>query len=135
MAIVPGHVLVLKLPFASGFPCLYKRPFLVIERNDETLDLINISSSRGKERKLLFESNESIEEYFPPLDEPSFIKMDELYTIDYFEELHTSIYKRRQPLDADELTRLTYEYIKYKERNEVACVRYMETMIKEENSL
>lgn len=135
MAIVPGHVLVLKLPFASGAPCLRPRPFLVIDRNEDTLDLINVSSSRGKERKLLFESNEPIEKYYPPLDYPSFIKMDELYTIDYFEELHNQIYKRRPPLDSDELTRLTYEYMEYREKNEIAHVRYFETMVKEENSL
>ncbi|WP_101844202.1 hypothetical protein [Halobacillus sp. Marseille-P3879] len=136
MPIIAGHALVLSLPFANGTPCNYKRPFLVIENyNNSSLDLLNVSSIRGKERKLLFPSNERINNFNPPLDAPSFIKMDELYTIDYFEDLHKSIYKRRSPIDSSELSRLVNEYTKYSAQNPVTQVRYIETTVRQRNSL
>lgn len=135
MAIIPGHVLVLKLPFADGAPCIKPRTFLVIDNNDSTLDLLNVSSTIGKERKLLFPSNKRIEVYNPPLDYPSFVKLDSLYTIEYFEDLHKSIYKRRPPLDSNELSGLTDEYLKYKERHGVTSVKYVEAFVRQENTL
>lgn len=135
MGIIPGHVLALKFPFANGTPCNTKRPFLVIDKKDGNLDLLNISSTRGKERKLLFSSNEKIINWDPPLDQPSFLKMDELYTIDYFEELYKSIYKGRSPINSDEFSRLVGEFMKYQERQEVTHVKYIETMIRQENYL
>jgi|SRR5690625_565063 len=133
--IIVGHVLALKLPFANGSPCHSKRPFLVIDKKDDTLDLLNISSSRRKERKLLFPSNKKINNYNPPLDEPSFVKLDELYTIDYFDDLTKSIYKRRDPMDSTEVDSIIQEYLGYKQNNEVVNVKYIETKVRQENSL
>lgn len=136
MKIIPGHVLALKLPFANGSQYPTKRPFLVIENNDnKTLELLNISTIKGKERKLLFKSNTKIEKYSPPLDEPSFLKMDELYIIDYFDDLYQSIYKRRDPLDSDEFNRLCDEFYKYKYTNKVTEVRYSKPFVFQENFL
>ncbi len=135
MTIVPGHVLALSLPFANGTPCNYKRPFLVIDKNENTLDLLNVSSVRGKERKLLFPSNEKINDFNPPLDQPSFIKMDELYTIEFFTDLYKSIYKRRPPINPPELSRLTNKYMKYEAQYEVKQVKYLEILVRQENLL
>jgi hypothetical protein len=135
MAIIPGHILALKLPFANGTPCFSKRPFLVIDKHNDTLDLLNVSSSRGKEKKLLYASNESINCYDPPLDQPSFLKLDELYTIDYFDDLHKSIYKGRPPIISEEYARLTNEFFKYKFTYGVSTVKYIETMVRQENYL
>jgi hypothetical protein len=133
--IIPGHVLALQLPFANGAPCNAKRPFLVIDKNNGTLDLLNISSTRGKEKKLLYPSNEKIKNYFPPLDQPSFLKLDELYTIEYFNDLHKSIYKRRKPIIPSEFNRLLHKFYTYKQKNEVKAVRYIEKMVRQENFL
>ncbi len=135
MNIIVGHVLVLKLPFANGAPCFSKRPFLVIDKKDQTLDLLNISSTKGKERKLLFPSNLRIKKFYPPLDNPSFIKMDELYTIDNFDELHKSLYKNRPPIITEEVNRIISEYSKYRFENEVTSVKYLELQVKNENAL
>jgi len=135
MNIVEGHVLVLNLPFANGTPCKYKRPFLVINKYDNILELLNVSSIKGKEKKLLYPSNEKIKKYFPPLDYPSFIKKDELYIIDSFPELASSIYKRRDPIQTTELSRLVEKYLVYRERHDVTEVKYIETTVKEINSL
>lgn len=133
MSIVEGHVIVLSLPFANGNPCTYKRPFLVIEKTNSILKLLNISSIEGKEHKLLFPSNVIIREYNPPLDYPSFLKLDELYVIDYFDELIRAIYKRRPPLNTNEFNRLLDRFSNYKNSNNVAEVKYMETMVKQLN--
>ncbi|MGG0718654.1 hypothetical protein ABE096_13815 [Robertmurraya massiliosenegalensis] len=135
MTIIPGHVLALKLPFVNGAPCFSKRPFLVIEKQGNILNLLNVSSTKGKEKKLLYPSNEPIKEYDPPLDQPSFLKMDELYTIDYFENLHKSIYKRRAPINTLEFERLISEYMKYKHLYEVTNVKYLASKVKQENFL
>ncbi|MEK4302383.1 hypothetical protein MKY30_23785 [Oceanobacillus sp. FSL W8-0428] len=133
--IIAGHVLALKLPFANGAPCNSKRPFLVINKNNNTLDLLNISSTRGKEKKLLYKSNEKIRKFFPPLDQPSFVKLDELYTIDEFHELHKSIYKNRDPIDTNEYDRILEKFSIYKATNSVLSVKYIEQKVKEENTL
>lgn len=135
MPIKLGHVLALNLPFANGAPCKYKRPFLVIDKNSSTLDLLNIASVKGKERKLLFPSNELIKVFNPPLDQPSFIQKDELYTISRFYDLNKSIYKRRPPLHHKELERLIEAYMVYQAKNRVTHVEYAEHKVREINFL
>src|SRR5690606_24199450 len=69
----------------------YKRPFLVIGKDNGYLDLLNVSSVYKKERKLLFPSNKLIDPdlHYPPFPKSSFVKLDIIYRVkesDHLEE-------------------------------------------------
>ncbi len=81
--------------------------------------MLNVSTSRGKEHKLLFESNEEIIKYNPPFAYKSFVKFDALYKVEKCTTLNKFILRRGQSLDTDELNRLTILYANYAENNEV----------------
>ncbi|BAQ11492.1 hypothetical protein OXB_3022 [Bacillus sp. OxB-1] len=81
--------------------------------------LLNVSSTRGKEHKLLFESNEEIFHYNPPFRVSSFVKFDALYKVEKCVELNNCILSRKQKLDSDELTRLIDLYEQYIGQNEI----------------
>ena len=56
----------------------YKRPYLIVKVCVGYIEVLNISSTKGKEHKLLFPNNKEIKLYNPPLDKPSFVKLDSL---------------------------------------------------------
>ncbi len=76
-----GQGLLLKLDFADGGVCRSPRTFLVVEKNNEEIKLVNISSTNGKEWKLAMQSNKNIELYNPPFKIRSFAKLDAIYVI------------------------------------------------------
>lgn len=76
-----GQVLLGKLPYQDGEVPNYLRPYLIVEIGDNDIGVLIISSSEGKEHKLLFKSNYSIKIYNPPLLKPSFVKLDSLQKI------------------------------------------------------
>lgn len=67
----------------------YKRPFLVIGKEDGYLNLLNVSSVHNKERKLLFPSNKLIDPdyHYPPFPKSSFVKLDIIYRLKDREQL------------------------------------------------
>lgn len=73
------------LNFADGVACRSPRTFLVIDIDNTSniIKLLNVSSTKDKETKTLFGSNKSIDEYDPPFNLPSFVKMDVIYEIPY----------------------------------------------------
>ena len=78
-----GQAISAKLPFKNGTIARYNRPYLItkVYRNNE-VDLIDVSSVKGKEHKLLFPTNHELSIYNPPFLKPSFVKLDSLRKID-----------------------------------------------------
>lgn len=81
MQIKVGCIIKGKFKFKNGGIAKYGRPYLVVKVTSTTVDLVNISSTSGKEWKLLMKSNMSIENYNPPLDKQSFVKLDSRITV------------------------------------------------------
>lgn len=133
--IIAGHVLALRLPFANGNLCKTKRPFLVLKNENNNLELLNISSTKGKERKLLYSSNVKINNYYPPLDYPSFLKLDELYIISHFDDLKNSVYKGRDPIITNEFNRLYHEFCVYEQNYIVSKIKQFETSVRQDNKI
>ncbi|QWU14455.1 hypothetical protein [Paenibacillus sophorae] len=125
MDIQCGNGLWLKCFFANGNECGYPRPFLVISCNETTgtIQLLNVSSVLGKERKLLMDSNLQIMRHNPPFPDASFVKLDEVYGLDYFPKLINSI-KNQNLLLEDELNKITEEFRSYKATNTVLKVSF-----------
>lgn len=137
MNIVPGHGILLKLPFADGAPCKKNRTFLVInvETSSQKIRLLNVSSIAGKAHKLLFESNEKLYKYKPPFNLPSFVKLDALYEIDYFPELESRILHNKAPYDAQELNKIIDKFNVFKIGETFLSASYSQSQVKTANSL
>lgn len=67
---------------------LIRRYMLIIDNNIEknTIKLLNISKMKGKEAKMIYDSNLPMEDYYPFIH-PSFAKLKTTYEIENFEEL------------------------------------------------
>lgn len=55
---------------------------LVVTARRDYIEVLNVSSIRGKERKLAFPTNERLRIYNPPFVMPSFVKLDSLTRVE-----------------------------------------------------
>lgn len=114
-----GNGLLLKIDFADGGVCDSERTFLVINVDKENIHLLNISSVRGKERKLGFSSNKNIIRYKPPFMRPSFVKMDALYIIPNDEWADSKILCNSRCMHPLEVNDIIESYTNFRETNEI----------------
>lgn len=114
-----GHGLLLRLPFADNGVLSNNRTFLLIGEEDKYILLLNVSSIKGKEHKLLLSSNEEIKKYNPPFKMKSMIKFDALYKVEKCSELNSCILCDGKTLDPEEFERLFKLYVEYKKVNSV----------------
>ena len=71
MQFVEGHGVLERIRFVDGTMSKYDRAYLVIDVMPEYIEVLNISSLKGKERKLAFPTNERLQKYKPPFLNPS----------------------------------------------------------------
>lgn len=67
-----------KARFVDGSYPQYPRTYLVVSVDTDKIGVLNVSSTAGKEHKLLFPANRSIIKYNPPFVKDSFVKLDSL---------------------------------------------------------
>lgn len=106
MNFVEGHGLLGLLRFVDGTMPSYARTYLVIDVSDDYIDVLNVSSIRGKERKLAFPTNERLRKYNPPFLKASFVKLDSLTRVSKSEWGNLQILNNGQTLDLNELNRI-----------------------------
>lgn len=94
--------------------------------------MLNISSVNGKEHKLIRDSNELLLQYNPPFRVPSFVKLDALYILDYFDDLSQLVF-RSGLLDSGELIRIQDKLKIFSQNNEVTIVNFNEESIRQVN--
>ena len=99
--------------FRDGKMASYKRPFLVVYVDSEKVGLLNVSSTAGKEHKLLYESNRRIINYNPPFKKDSFIKLDSLIYISVEEVNSFTLLCNGEKLNDHELNHILDEYERY----------------------
>lgn len=75
---VEGQGILGKIRFVDGELPEYNRTYLIINVTSEYIEVLNVSSIRGKERKLAFPTNERLRSFKPPFLKPSFVKLDSL---------------------------------------------------------
>lgn len=105
MELKAGHIVKGKLPFRDGKMPLYSRPYLIVKIDCDTVDLLNISSTDGKEWKLAMKSNMAIVNYDPPLNKPSFVKLDSRITVSLEKVCSLKLWGS-QPLCESELVKI-----------------------------
>lgn len=117
MSIGYGHLLC--LPYADNGVISKPRTFLSIKEENGYLHLLNVSSVKGKEHQLFYDSNVEIQKYNPPFKLKSMAKLNALYKVELCPELNRRIVCRRQTLDSGELQRIITLHADYISKNQV----------------
>lgn len=106
MNFMEGHGVLGKIRFVDGEMPAYDRTYLVITVSAEYIEVLNVSSIRGKERKLAFPMNERLREYNPPFMKPSFVKLDSLTRVLKADWGNLTVLNGGRTLDINELARI-----------------------------
>ena len=126
MNIIKGQGLKCRMNFVDGGICAYDRTFLVVDTdiNDNTITLLNVSSVRGKEHKLLYPSNKRIITYNPPFYMSSFVKLDSIYIIEYFSDVANKLLASGKALSPSEFARIQTNLLAYSQTYDTENVYY-----------
>ncbi len=130
-----GNFLRFILPVLSGGIMENKyRYMLIVEynKNDKVVKMINVSSLKGKEHKLLYSSNIEINNYCP-LPVPSFAKLDTLYIIDYFKDLENYVSFKGHTLGEIQFKYIDNYRLNYIKNEEIEIIQYTEDEFKKYN--
>lgn len=106
MNFAEGHGILGKIRFVDGTMPKYDRTYLVVTVSDTYIEVLNVSSIKGKERKLAFPTNERLRLYNPPFLRPSFVKLDSLTKVFKAEWNNLQILNNGKTLDKEELKRV-----------------------------
>lgn len=106
MAFVEGQGILGKIRFVDGEFPEYNRTYLVITAEKDYIEVLNVSSIKGKERKLAFSTNARLTNYNPPFLKPSFVKLDSLTRIESADWCKLQVLNSGRTLDSAELLRI-----------------------------
>lgn len=106
MQFAEGQGILGRIRFRDGEMPEYDRTYLLISVGPDYIEVLNVSTIRGKERKLLFPSNERLRSYRPPFLHPSFVKLDSLTRVPLSECGDLQILHSGKTLDLMELSRI-----------------------------
>ena len=106
MVFVEGHGVLGRVQFVDGTMPSYNRTYLVVNVSNDYIELLNVSSIKGKERKLAFPTNEQLLVYNPPFLKPSFVKLDSLVRVAQCDWGGLTILNQGTPLNRTELNRI-----------------------------
>lgn len=106
MSFIEGQGVLGKIRFLDGeFPA-YDRTYLVVTAKADYIEVLNVSSIRGKERKLAFPTNERLRSYNPPFVMPSFVKLDSLTRVESSDWGNLHVLNSGRTLAGTELARI-----------------------------
>lgn len=106
MRFIAGQGVLGRIQFKDGQMPEYDRTYLVISTGIDYIEILNVSTIRGKERKLFFPFNERLRIYRPPFLHPSFVKLDSLIRVPLEDCRGLKALHNGQTLDDGELKRI-----------------------------
>jgi hypothetical protein len=106
MAFIEGQGVLGRVRFIDGEMPQYDRTYLVVTVGDDFIELLNVSSIKGKERKLAFPTNERLRVYNPPFLKPSFVKLDSLTKVAKADWGNLHVLNNGRTIDVVELARI-----------------------------
>ncbi|MCM1039506.1 MAG: hypothetical protein NC434_09295 [Ruminococcus sp.] len=106
MSFIEGQGILGKIRFVDGEFPTYDRTYLVVTAKADYIEVLNVSSIRGKERKLAFPTNERLRSYNPPFVMPSFVKLDSLTKVESSDWGNFRVLNSGKPLNGTELARI-----------------------------
>lgn len=101
-----GQGILGRIAFVDGNVPEYDRTYLVVKVDTNYIEVINVSSTKGKERKLAFPKNERLRIFNPPFLKPSFVKLDSLTCVPSSEWSTLKVLNGGRTLDTTELKRI-----------------------------
>jgi len=90
MLIEPGQILILNMQVNNSGTIIKGHPYLVLYANENYIEIAQVDSLEGKEFKAARKSNKIIycdEPTETVIDKDSYIQLDNLFRIEYFDEL------------------------------------------------
>lgn len=110
------------------------RYMLVIENNkkEKIIKMLNVSSLKNKEHKLLFDSNKEIDNY-KPLVVQSFVKLDTTYIIDYFDDLNNYVAFAGGKLEDSQFGKIKKYRYEYMLNKKISVIEYTEEEFRKYN--
>lgn len=114
-----GQVLHLKVGYADGGAANYKRPFLIMDIQDNFIYGLNVSSLRNKTHKILYNSTVVINRFNPPLRVLSYLKLDALYKFPIVEGIEKHLMDNGNSLNSKEFDYIYEYFAEFKENNMV----------------
>lgn len=106
MTFKEGQGVLGRIAFVDGNIPEYDRTYLIITVAADYLEVLNVSSIKGKERKLAFPTNEKLRVFNPPFRKPSFVKLDSLTRVPVSEWDNLQVLNSGNTLDIGELNRI-----------------------------
>ena len=103
---VEGQGILGKIRFVDGELPEYNRTYLIINVTSEYIEVLNVSSIRGKERKLAFSTNERLRSFKPQFLKPSIVKLDSLTQVKRADWSELQVLHNGVTLDQGELDRI-----------------------------
>lgn len=97
-----------------------KRRYMLIIDNDiekNIIKLLNISKIKGKERKMVYDSNLPMKEDYYPFTQPSFVKLKTTYEIENFGELSNYISYKGEKVTKQQFEAIIQEKQKYSDKH------------------
>ena len=110
-----------------------KRFMLIIDvQEDNIIKMLNVSSLKNRSANLWYDGNIEIANYYP-LPLPSFVKLNTIYEIEYFEELEKFIAKDGNKLTYKEFGKILKELDEYELNHEIKNIKFSEKDFKKYN--
>ena len=106
MKLAEGQGVLGRIRFIDGMLPEYDRTYLVVNVERDYIEVLNVSSIKGKEWKLAFPTNERLKNYNPPFVMPSFVKLDSLTRVERSEWANLRVLNAGRTLDVSELARI-----------------------------
>ena len=106
MNFVEGQGVLGKIRFVDGGFPPYDRTYLIVTVGQDYMEVLNVSSVKGKERKLAFPTNERLKTYDPPFKKPSFVQLDSLTRVESTDWDNLQVLNSGRTLDITELARI-----------------------------
>lgn len=106
MSFSVGQGVLGQITFRDGANPNYPRTYLVVGVYVDYIEVLNVSSTQGKEHKLLYKDNEEIKNYNPPFRKPSFVKLDSLTRVNKIDWRGLKILCNGQCLEQAELNKI-----------------------------
>lgn len=81
MTYTEGQAIFGRITYSDGSMPEYNRPYLIVAVEKNSVDVVSVSSTKGKEWKLMFADNSVIHDYNPPFYKSSFVKLNSVSKI------------------------------------------------------
>lgn len=101
-----GQAIIGKIPFPDGTFPEYDRPYLIVGVDGEYVEVLTVSTIKGKEWKLSLPENREIIKHDPPFPKSSFVKLDSLQRVHISNLSNVWISRNGGTLDKTELSEI-----------------------------